>query len=52
MTIMLFLAPASLILGFIGLAAFWWTIKSNQYDDPQGDAVRILNDNLDDRPLP
>jgi hypothetical protein len=27
----------------IGLAAFAWTIKSDQYDDPAGDAARILD---------
>jgi cbb3-type cytochrome oxidase maturation protein len=32
------------------LAAFWWTFKANQYDDPQGDAARILYDHLDDGP--
>ena len=50
MTILLFLAPASLFLALIGLAAFAWTIKSDQYDDPAGDAARIL-DPSDDAPL-
>lgn len=51
MNIILLLIPASLGLALIGLCAFWWTVKSGQYDDPQGDAARILNDQLDDRPL-
>ena len=51
MTILMFLAPTSVILGLIGLAAFWWTVKNNQYEDPQGDAARILNDHEDDGPL-
>jgi cbb3-type cytochrome oxidase maturation protein len=50
MSILMFLAPASVLLGLMGLVAFWWTVKSGQYDDPQGDAARILNDQLDDRP--
>jgi cbb3-type cytochrome oxidase maturation protein len=50
MSILLFLAPASVLLGLIGLAAFWWTVKNGQYDDPDGDAARILNDQVDDRP--
>ena len=50
MTILLFLAPASVALALIGLAAFWWTVRSGQYDDPAGDAARILNDQLDDHP--
>ncbi len=51
MTILLFLAPASLFLALIGLAAFAWTIKSDQYDDPAGDAARILDPSGDDVPL-
>jgi cbb3-type cytochrome oxidase maturation protein len=50
MTILLFLAPASVLLGLMGLAAFWWTVKNGQYDDPEGDASRILDDTYDDRP--
>ncbi len=44
MNILVILVPCSLILGLGALAAFVWTIKSNQYDDPEGDAWRILND--------
>lgn len=50
MTIVLFLAPASVLIALIGLGAFFWTVKSGQYDDPAGDAARILNDQLDDTP--
>ncbi len=50
MTIVLFLAPASLLIALIGLAAFLWTVKSGQYDDPAGDAARILDDRYDDAP--
>ena len=50
MSILLFLAPASVLLGLIGLGAFWWTVKNGQYDDPAGDAARILNDQIDDKP--
>jgi cbb3-type cytochrome oxidase maturation protein len=52
MTILLFLAPASLMLALIGLGAFLWTVQSGQYDDPAGDAARILLGADDDRPLP
>lgn len=44
------LIPASLCLGLIGLAAFFWTVKTDQYDDPEGDARRILSDTYDDHP--
>ena len=50
MTIFLFLAPISVMIALVGLGAFWWTVKSGQYDDPAGDAARILNDRLDDKP--
>jgi len=49
MTIFLLLAPFSLLLALTGLAGFFWTVKNGQYDDPRGDAERILQDN--DRPL-
>lgn len=45
-----FLIPIALFMGGMGLAAFIWTLKSGQYDDLEGDAARILNDD-DDRPL-
>ena len=37
MTIVLFLAPFSLGLGLMAVAAFWWSLKARQYDDPAGD---------------
>ena len=50
MDVLVWLIPISLILGGIGLAGFVFTLKSNQYDDPEGDARRILSDEYDDRP--
>ena len=52
MEVLSILIPVSLFLGLAGLAAFWWTMKSNQYDDPEGDAHRILSDEFDDHPAP
>ena len=49
MTIILVLIPIALARGLIGLFAFWWTLRSGQYEDPAGDAARILMDD-DDRP--
>lgn len=51
MNIVLFLGPASIGLGALGLVAFLWTMRSGQYEDPKGDAARILYDHLDDAPL-
>ena len=42
------LIPVALGLGSLGLAAFLWSVKSGQYDDLEGAAVRILDD--DDTP--
>ena len=50
MSILLFLAPTSVLLGLMGLGAFFWTVKNGQYDDPQGDAARILYDHEQDGP--
>ena len=50
MTIVLVLAPLSLLIALIGLGAFWWTVRSGQYDDPAGDAARILLHDYDDAP--
>lgn len=51
MNVLVFLIPVSLILGGLGLAAFLWTVRNNQYDDIEGDAARILLDD-DDGPKP
>lgn len=50
MDVLGYLIPASLFLGGVGLAAFFWTLKSDQYDDPEGDSRRILTSEYDDHP--
>ncbi len=52
MQVLSYLIPISLILGAVGLVAFLYTVKSNQYDDPEGDSRRILSDEWDDHPKP
>lgn len=47
MDILIVLIPAALLLGGLGLAAFLWSLKSNQYEDLEGAAQRIL---LEDEP--
>jgi cbb3-type cytochrome oxidase maturation protein len=44
MTILIYLIPIALLLGLIGLGAFIWSMKSNQYDDLDGASHRVLND--------
>ncbi|MDJ0822722.1 MAG: cbb3-type cytochrome oxidase assembly protein CcoS [Paracoccaceae bacterium] len=50
MNVLTYLIPISLILGSLGLAFFVFTIRSNQYEDPEGDAQRILSGEYDDKP--
>jgi cbb3-type cytochrome oxidase maturation protein len=52
MEILAILIPASLLLGGCGLAAFLWALKSKQFEDPSGDANRILMKDWDEHPKP
>ena len=49
MNVLIWLIPAALLLGFAGLAAFLWSLRSGQFDDLEGAAHRILLD--DDTPI-
>ena len=44
MSVFFFLIPLAVFLGFAGLIAFIWSLKSGQYDDMDGAAMRILID--------
>jgi len=44
MTNLLFLIPIALSLGALGLFAFLWAYRSGQFDDLDGDALRVLAD--------
>ncbi|HEY5598169.1 MAG TPA: cbb3-type cytochrome oxidase assembly protein CcoS [Kiloniellales bacterium] len=46
---LLILIPVALLLGAIGLAAFLWSLRSGQYDDLEGAAWRILQDDDEDK---
>ena len=52
MQILGILIPVSLFLGAVGLVAFFWALRSRQFDDPEGDANRILTKDWDDKPKP
>jgi cbb3-type cytochrome oxidase maturation protein len=47
MNILLYLIPAALLLGLLGLGAFLWALRSGQFDDLDGAANRILFDEDD-----
>jgi cbb3-type cytochrome oxidase maturation protein len=42
MNVLALLIPAALGLGALGLVAFLWSLKAEQYDDLDGEAQRIL----------
>ena len=37
------LIPLSIGMGLVGLLAFLWAMRSDQFDDPVGNAARILD---------
>ncbi|WP_354081759.1 cbb3-type cytochrome oxidase assembly protein CcoS [Constrictibacter sp. MBR-5] len=46
------LVPIALGMGVVGLMAFLWSVRSDQYEDLDGAAERVLLDQEDDRPVP
>jgi cbb3-type cytochrome oxidase maturation protein len=45
-----FLVFLSLMLGVAAWLFFMWTVKSGQYDDPEGPKYRMLEDDEDEKP--
>lgn len=44
MEVLIFLIPLALGLGLVGLLTFVWALRSGQYEDVEGAALRILSD--------
>jgi cbb3-type cytochrome oxidase maturation protein len=44
MTVLLYLIPIALALGLAGLGAFLWSLRTGQYEDLEGAALRVLAD--------
>lgn len=44
MTGLAILIPLALMMGAIGLVAFFWSLRNSQYEDLEGAANRILID--------
>ena len=44
MTSLSFLIPIALFMGLSGLAAFFWAMRSGQFDDLEGPGYRVLMD--------
>lgn len=49
MTGLAFLIPVALLMGLVGLFAFFWSLRNGQFEDLDGAAARIL---IDDEELP
>jgi cbb3-type cytochrome oxidase maturation protein len=48
MNVLVYLVPIALGLGLSGLAAFLWALRSGQYSDVDGAALRVLsNDDIE-----
>lgn len=50
MTGIALLIPIALGLGLLGLGAFFWSLKSGQFEDLDGAGMRILIDDEGDEP--
>jgi cbb3-type cytochrome oxidase maturation protein len=44
MNVLVYLVPLALGLGLVGLGAFVWSMKSGQFEDLDGAAWRVLDD--------
>jgi cbb3-type cytochrome oxidase maturation protein len=44
MNVLVYLIPLAVGLGLIGLLAFLWALRSGQYTDIEGAALRVLSD--------
>ena len=51
MDIILMLIPAALLISGVTIVVFYWSVKSDQYEDMDGEAHRILMDD-DDEMIP
>ena len=49
MDILYLLIPLSIVLVFLVGAVFWWSLRSGQFDDLEGPAHRVLQDDDDDQ---
>lgn len=44
MDILYLLIPLSVVLVFLVGAVFWWSVRSGQFDDLEGPAFRVIQD--------
>jgi cbb3-type cytochrome oxidase maturation protein len=48
MDILLMLIPAALMISGVAIVVFYWSVKSGQFEDMDGEAHRILMDDDDE----
>lgn len=48
MSVLAILVPMAILIASLWLLVFFWALRSNQFEDPEGSARRILSD--DDLP--
>ncbi|MCF7821938.1 MAG: cbb3-type cytochrome oxidase assembly protein CcoS [Mariprofundaceae bacterium] len=48
MDIILMLIPAALLISVVAIVVFYWSVNSDQYEDMDGEAYRILMDDDDE----
>jgi len=52
MSVIYGLIPGMIILGLVSVLVFFWAVKNGQYDDMEGPAHRILDDDdMADNPM-
>lgn len=44
MDVLIYMIPVALIMGGAWLVSFLWALRNGQFDDPEGAASRILED--------
>ena len=44
MNVLVYIIPIALALGLTGLLGFLWALRSGQYSDVEGAALRVLSD--------
>lgn len=44
MNVLIYLMPLALALGLFGLGAFLWSLRTRQFEDLEGAALRALSD--------
>lgn len=42
MSALIVLIPVSIGMGLVGLGAFFWAMRKDQFEDPEGNAWRVL----------